>query len=166
MAKATRGVGSIGSVVALRGIGFALAAAAFAAGCGGGDSATDEAPRRQPPPQQQVCTEIGCADGVTVRIRGTGPEAKTARVCVEGSCMRWRLRERGLWQVPMARAAARSGAVRVSVSVHDASGARLASGRIRARVSSSRPNGPDCPPVRYSAGVAFDAERGRLSQFA
>ena len=143
----------------------ALALAALLAGCGGSSDGDDDAPQA-PPPQQQVCTEIGCADGVTIRIRGTPPEAETARACVQGRCQRWRLRERGVWQVPMSRRAARTGSVTVAVSVHDASGTRLRSDRIRARVTSSRPNGPDCPPVCFSAGVAFDAERGRLTQFA
>jgi hypothetical protein len=146
----------------LRSIGCSLAVAALAAGCGGG--AKDDAPQ-EPPPPQQACTQIGCADGVTVRVRGDVRRAKVARACVGGRCSRWRLRRGRIARIPIA-VPEPGDRVRVTVRLLDADGVRLVRARTRARLTATRPNGPDCPPVCYSARVVLDAEQGRLRQVA
>ena len=147
-----------------------LAGALVAAGCGrlGGGMA-------------QVCTEIGCVNGVTVAVAGVGLGAKGGRVvaelCFDGACERGRYVQQpdgaARWDNQQLDMFVSPDAVEVTLqlpegdydeaTVHEVSlTLRVAGGepiRVQQQVNleRSQPNGPDCPPVCWQARVEHAA---------
>jgi hypothetical protein len=138
----------------MRRLGIALALLALA-GCGD-DGAADELP-----PAARACTEIGCNSLAEVRFVKMPRGRLWIRLCADERCELIRSDGRGLVRTGVPLAEGTGDTVRVSVTIrrHDRTRLRVAE---RLPVETSRPNGPDCPPVCRYAASRLDVATGRL----
>jgi hypothetical protein len=128
----------------MRRLGIVLALLALA-GCGD-DGAADEPPPRETPPAGLACTEIGCNDIADVKFDGLPRGRIWIRVCAGERCVLSRGDGGGLEGTGVPLPAGTGDTVRVSVTVRSR-GRTLLRVAERLPVETSRPNGPDCPPV-------------------
>lgn len=137
----------------MRRLAIALALLALA-GCGD-DGAADE-------PTPRACTEIGCNDLAEVRFEELPRGRLWIRLCADGRCELIRGDGRGLVQASVRLAQGSGDTVRVSVTIRRR-GRTLLRVAERLPVTTSRPNGPGCPPVCRSVRAQLDFEARALS---
>lgn len=108
---------------------------------------------------ERACTLIACGPGVRVVVAAIPADARSARVCVEGSCgVRQRLDRPGPLTATLPPSARRGGErVRIAVRLLDRNGRTVGQVSRRATVRATRPNGPDCPPTCFQARIRIDA---------
>jgi hypothetical protein len=133
-----------------------LVVLAALAGCGedsaGGGSGVPDRP----------CTEIGCMPAsVEVALSGLPDEPVAVTVCSDDRCSTIRGRGDQLTGVSTGMSEGVGDSVRVKVTVR--SGRRVLTRQTgQIPVTTSRPNGPDCPPVCKIAQARLDVAGGRL----
>ena len=137
----------------MRRLGIVLALLALA-GCGD-DGAADEPPPRETPPAGFACTEIGCNSLAEVRFAKLPRGRLWIRVCADERCQLSRSDGRGLVQTGVPLDEGTGDTVRVSVTIRRG-GRTLLRVAERLPVTTSRPNGPDCPPVCKSVQARLD----------
>ena len=124
------------------------------AGCGddGAGSAVPDHP----------CTEIGCGPpSAIVELSGMRAEPVAVTICAEQRCATLRSRGDQLTEVNVGLPDDAGDSVRVVVEVR--SGRRVLTKQAAViPVKSSRPNGPDCPPVCKLARARLDVGSGVL----
>jgi hypothetical protein len=123
-------------------------------GCGG-DGAGSAAP-------DHACTEIGCGPpSAIVDLSGMRAVPVAVTICAEQRCATVRSRGDQLNAVNVGIPEDAGDSVRVVVEVR--SGRRVLTKRAAVvPVTSSRPNGPDCPPVCKFARARLDVGAGVL----
>lgn len=104
------------------------------------------------------CGFVGAVNGVTVTIeRGVVPAGSPATVtaCADGRCTT-QTYIRAMSKLGFRISSVSSGVVTVSVTI-SAGGRPLFSGRTTTTTVKSQPNGPNCPPTAWLAGVVAHA---------
>ncbi len=129
-----------------------LVAALAGCGDGGADSAVPDHP----------CTEIGCGpSSASVELTGMRAVPVTVKICAEQRCATLGSRGDQLTEVNVGLPENVGDSVRVVVEVR--SGRRVLTKQAAViPVETSRPNGPDCPPVCKFARARLDVAGGVL----
>ena len=114
-----------------------------------------------------VCTLIGCDSGVMVKLTRLPGTARTARVCARGRCTTQRVSRRhpeDNWAFVTVRCRSpRNQRVEVTVELFNASGVRLRFSSAVVRLDERhQPNGPDCGPTCWNAGLRYRGDTGAL----
>ena len=134
------------------------------AGCG--DDEGGDAPRATttptPPGDGLACTEIGCNDIAQVEFAEAPSGRVEVRMCVEDRCQTSVSRGQPPVALGIPLPASEDDSVRVSVTVRR-NGRTLARAAERIPVTTTRPNGPDCPPVCRIANARLDVASGTLA---
>jgi hypothetical protein len=135
-------------------LGTALLLVALA-GCGDDGGAGSTVP-------DHPCTEIGCGPpSAIVELSGMRAEPVAVTICAEQRCATVRSRGDQLTAVNVGLPEDAGESVRVVVEVR--SGRRVLTKQAAVvPVKSSRPNGPDCPPVCKLARARLDVGAGVL----
>ena len=112
-----------------------------------------------------VCTLVGCGSGVVVTLTRLPQEAHTAQVCALGRCSSLRISQRHRGQnVLFAEVRCRRPRhklLHLTVTVFARSGARLRFSSARVRLTNKhQPNGPDCGPTCWNAGLRYRGDTG------
>jgi hypothetical protein len=134
------------------------------AGCGddGDGGAPDEPPPRETPPASGLaCTEIGCNDLAEVEFDGLPRGRVWVRVCAGERCVLNRSDGGGMEGTGVPLPAGTGDTVRVSVTVRSR-GRTLLRVAERLPIETSRPNGPDCPPVCRVVRARLDVAQRAL----
>jgi hypothetical protein len=138
-------------------IGLALLALASC-----GDDGAAQEPPRETPPAERACTLIGCANLAHVRFVGLPRGRLRIRLCADERCELIRSDGGGRVRASVPLAEGTGDTVRVSVTVRRR-GRTLLRVAERLPVETSRPNGPDCPPVCRSVKARLDFRARALS---
>lgn len=134
----------------------------FLADCGSESNQDASSPSNQANARDPVtCTEIGCSNGIAIDATRLPKDVAEFELCTGSRCI-----ESGGRIGPSAhleiQCRKRPRTFRVSITAFSSEGEVVASGSRRVRLTPSRPNGPDCPPVCWSAGLRFSADTGAL----
>jgi hypothetical protein len=145
----------------MRGLALTLALLAQA-GCGGDGGGEPRATATAAPPADGLaCTEIGCSNVAQVEFANAPRGRVVVRMCVEDRCQRSVSRGQPpvALGIPLPDAAGDSVRVTVTMRRNGRTVARVAE---QIPVETTRPNGPDCPPVCRIANARLDAALGTL----
>ena len=119
------------------------------AGCGNGSAAAD-------------CTEIGCLPAsAQLQLSGLPSGPAVVELCADEECRTVRGTRGRLGRVSVALPRSAGDRVRIRVSVRSR-GKAIAEDAALIPVESTRPNGPDCPPVCRYARSRMDLATHRL----
>jgi hypothetical protein len=131
------------------------------AGCGGDDGGDAPRATATPPGDGLACTEIGCNDIAQVEFAEAPSGRVVVRMCVEDRCQRSVSRGQPpvALGIPLPQSTGES--VRVSVTVRR-NGRTVARAAEQIPMTTTRPNGPDCPPVCRVANARLDVALGTL----
>ena len=136
----------------------AITLALFAlAGCGddGGGDAPRATATATPPAGGLACTEIGCSNVAQVEFEGAPRGRVEVRMCVEDRCQTSVSRGQPPVALGIPLPESVGDSVRVTVTMRR-NGRTVARVDEQIPVRTTRPNGPDCPPVCRQASARFD----------
>jgi hypothetical protein len=133
------------------------------AGCG--DDGGGDVPRATvtptPPADGLACTEIGCNDIAQVEFARAPRGRVEVRMCVEDQCQTSVSRGRPPVALGIPLPESPADRVRVTVTMRR-NGRTVARAEEQIPVRTTRPNGPDCPPVCRVANARLDVALGTL----
>jgi hypothetical protein len=116
-----------------------------------------------------ICTLVGCESGVLVRLTRLPAAARTARVCARGRCTTLHVRTRrpsDNWAFAIVRCKSpRNKRVEVTVELFGVTGTRLRFSSALVRLTArNQPNGPECGPTCWNAGLRYRGDTGALAR--
>jgi hypothetical protein len=135
------------------------------AGCGDDGEAPRATATATPPSGGLACTEIGCSNVAQVEFEGAPRGRVEVRMCVEERCQTSVSRGQPpvALGIPLPQSVGDS--VRVTVTMRR-NGRTVARVDEQIPVRTTRPNGPDCPPVCRQANARLDVATKTLVPIA